>query len=97
MLMNGKEVNHLIIAGEAFDRSCSGKKVQVINTIYLDSGITWDGKYYYTNTGGMYLPGREGIILLIKYLNYYYVAGTIGPDKFAKGAWCRAEDIKILD
>lgn len=97
MLMNGKEVNHLVISGETFDKSYYGKKVQLLNDVYLDSGITYDNKYYYGGYGGIFTKGREGFIILLKHLNFYYICCTLGADKIIRGAWCKEEDIKILD
>lgn len=94
MLMNGKEVNHLVINGEAFDKSYENKKVEIINKIFMDSKIGLNGTYQEATFGGILPKGTKGYVTALKYHDLYYICQANGDPV---GTWARSSDIKILD
>ena len=95
MLMNGKEVKHLVVNGEAFDKSYMGIRVEILNDIREDNWVTIDG-YYHVTSGTdttILTQGSRGYVILFKLHDCYYIIGKDGGG----GAWARSSDIKILD
>lgn len=95
MLMNGKEVKHLVVNGEAFDKSYMGIRVEILNDIRTDNWVTFDGHYNVTSGTDTWVltPGSEGFVILFKHYDCYYIINKGG----GRGAWARSSDIKILD
>lgn len=95
MLMNGKEVNHLVVNGESFDKSYMGIRVEILNDIRADSWITIDGSYHVTSGTSTWIitQGAKNYVIMFKFYNNYYIINAYG----SRGAWARSSDIKILD
>lgn len=94
VLMNGKNVEHLVINGEAFDKRYVGSNIEILNTIFAESTIDLNGGYHEVASGRVILKGTKGFVTLFKYFNLYYIIDRNG---YTGGSWCKAEDIKILD
>ena len=96
MLMNGKEVNHLVINGETFDKRYLGKEVEILNDIRGDSMINIHGDYFQPSGSDTWIlpKGSKGFMTAIKFFDCYYLLKKSG--EFA-GVWAKPSDIKILD
>lgn len=94
MLMNGKEVNHLVINGETFDKSYYMRKIRFIKSFASDDGRVYEkGVVMYHDQGGMAIePGKEGFVYL-KYKNGYCV--ELGANSF--GFWVTDNEIEFID
>ena len=93
--MNGKEVKHLVVNGEAFDKSYMGIRVKILNDIHADNWVTIDGHYHVTSgtDTSILTQGSSGFVILFKHYDCYYIINKGGGG----GAWARSSDIKILD
>lgn len=98
LLMNGKEVNHLIINGEAFDKSYSaGVKARVTSTSYVGT-INKNGDIISEDsTGGRHIKSRGSILTVI--CIYKNVAAYLADDdeKYTRGSWISLNDIEFID
>lgn len=96
MLMNGKEVNHLVINGETFDKRYWGKDVEILNKIYGESTVNINGAYHKALSVDSWLiyPGTKGYAVALKFYDCYYIAQKNGD---GGAAWVQSSDIKILD
>ena len=95
MLVNGKEVGHLILNGEVFDKSYTGKKVITINEIVIgNETINKEGDYWPSNNGGVGIPANTSCTILTHYLNCFYIVENL---ENSRGFWAKKSDIKILD
>lgn len=98
LLMNGKEVNHLLLNGEQFDLSNYGKKVKVVKRIEVCiNGVNFDGSYFYNNTGGASIisAGTLGYIIGLTYGQCYYIFNT--ASKNPVGVWVPKDSVEILE
>lgn len=98
LLMNGKEVNHLIVNGEAFDKSYSaGVKARVISYTYVGS-IKKNGDIICKSSdGGMPFKSPGDILTII--CIYKNVAAYLADDneRYTKGSWISLKDIEFID
>lgn len=112
MLMNGKEVKHLVIGGEAFDKSYVGKRAKLVavngvGTIYLGYRINTDGTIDWAMEGGEYVTAKPGDLCMIlsKYNNFFYIAnidqngwhGSMVSGPGCGQGWVSADHLEILD
>lgn len=70
MLMNGKEVNHLVVGEETFDKSYIGKKAKLaalngVGTIYMGYRINLDESIDWTIQDGQYATAYPDYICFI--------------------------------
>lgn len=99
MLMNGKEVNHLVIGGETFDKSYFMRKVRLVKDVNTRKGaINMDGVFWGDYTGGVTIPsGAEGIVFF-KYKNGYCIYSEYHPeDYFHYAFWVTEDCIEFID
>lgn len=99
MLMNGKEVNHLIINGEIFDKSYYMRKMRFVKEVITDQGYaTVNGVYIDKSFGGGVIRiGTEGTVIL-KYKNGYYVcvnSDIVG--RYGRGFWATDDSIELMN
>ena len=107
MLMNGKEVNHLIIGGEQFDKSYVGKKIKAISPeghwmVYYTNIINVDGSYPHSNT---FIDVGDTFVILAKYKNMIFVANPMddsaknntNPTKGVGYGWIPIDHAKFID
>lgn len=99
LLMNGKEVNHLIINGEAFDKSYSaGVKAKVISGFTYVGTINKNGDIISEDTaGGKHFKSRGSILTVVGI--YKNAAAYLADDgeKYARGSWVSLDDIEFID
>ena len=98
MLMNGKEVNHLVVNGETFDKSYFMRKIRLVKDVNTKGGmINKDGIYFDTSVSGLIMPsGTEGIVFL-KYKNGYCVYSDRYRDSYDYGFWVTGDCIEFID
>lgn len=98
MLMNGKEVNHLVVNGETFDKSYFMRKIRLVKDVNTKSGmINKDGIYFDTYVSGLIMPsGAEGIVFF-KYKNGYCVYSDHYGDLCDYGFWVTGDCIEFID
>lgn len=99
LLMNGKKVNHLVIAGETFDKSyAAGVKAKVIGS------EAWIGSVRKNGTiangligGGGYIKQRGDIVTVI--CIYKNAAAILTDDRetINFGSWISLNDIEFID
>lgn len=96
MLMNGKEVNHLVINGEAFDKSNCEHKIRFLKEFASRDGhVSPEGVSMGSGQGGAaIMKGSIGHIFL-KYKNGYCVYMDIDPLK--NGFWVTEDLIEFID
>lgn len=100
MLMNGKEVNHLIIDGETFDKSYEqGVKVKIVpadGRPNADVGnVDFAGQI--TGMGGAVVSGGNICIALAKYKNAIYIINSPNITNIhATGYWVSLNDVEFL-
>lgn len=112
MLMNGKEVKHLVISGETYDKSYVGKKAKLVaingvGTIYTGYRVNLDGSIDWTIQNGQYVTAYPGDLCFIlgKYKNAFYIAnvdkagwhGSIAPGPGYGQGWVSGDNLEILD
>ena len=98
MLMNGKEVNHLVINGDKFDKSYVGLKVKINNvSLPLYSELTVDGDI------GDYLSTADSRVtdftILAKYKDKVYIARSFEDHNNQFGAafgWTDISNVTVL-
>lgn len=87
MLMNGKEVNHLVINGETFDKSCVGKRAKIVatkgdnsNNIYMGIRVNADGSISSDTSDGYYHTAKIGdeCVTIASYKNVFYITNITG-------------------
>lgn len=94
MLMNGKEVNHLVINGEAFDKSFeNGRKVRTVRNARIgeidESGMI----HNQPGTSGWYIEKNIVFSVIARYKNAFCVA--YGYGNYA--AWVSIDDVELID
>ena len=98
LMMNGKEVNHLVIAGETFDKSYSaGVKAKVISPSYVGT-INKNGDIISrTFDGGMHSKSPGDILTVIGI--YKNAAAYLADDgeQYTRGSWISLNNIKFID
>lgn len=98
LLMNGKEVNHLIVNGEAFDKSYSaGVKARVTSTSYVGT-INKNGDIISRHfDGGMPFKNRGDILTVVGI--YKNAAAYLADDgeKYIRGSWISLDNIEFID
>ena len=98
MLMNSKEVNHLIIGGQQFDKSYFGKHLKIkASNVFSGGHLNAEGKYYISqlNSRSEISVGEE-CICLVKFNNYIFVV----PVKWRnsdRDCWISISDVEFLD
>lgn len=98
MLMNGKEVNHLLLDGEQFDLSNCGKKVKIVKKIEVSrNSVLMDGSYFYSDTGGAGIisAGTMGYVIGVTYGECFLIFNT--KVKNPAGIWVPKESVEILE
>lgn len=95
MLMNGKEVNHLVINGEMFDKSFYLIKARAIKD--ADIGvISKSGEIKPERVGGVgsaYMPKGRVITLIARYRN----AVCMTAEDTGASGWISMNDIEFID
>ena len=88
MLMNGKEVNHLIIGGEKYDKSYVGRKVRLVKDCVT--------RGYISNSYGEHLvaEGNAGVMLAG---SENTIIATYKDWVSIYGGWVEKSDIKLID
>ena len=86
LIMNGKEVNHLIVSGEQFDKSYVGKRGTLVSTnnvrnIYLYNRVNTDGSGDWGQVNGSIPTAVAGdqCDILAAYKDMFYIA-NVGVD-----------------
>ena len=110
MLMNGKEVNHLVINGDRFDKSYVGKRVKITPTsgasfLHFYPAVNGDGTLRdFTDLNYIVDRGDE-VIILAKYMDCIFIANSKNPPATnANGnrpdigfGWIDVKDVTFLD
>lgn len=93
MLMNGKEVNHLVVNGETFDKSYYLRKIRFLKSFATGQGTIGEGGIYMGSGGGGPVEvGDEGYVLF-KYKNGYCV--ELQREQY--GFWVIGKWIEFID
>ena len=98
MLMNGKEVNHLLLNSEQFDLSNYGKKIKVVKEIEVSqNNVCMNGNYNFYNRGGSWIisSGTLGYVIGLTYGKCYYIFDTTVKNPI--GVWVPKDSVKILE
>lgn len=96
MLLNGKEINHLILGGETFDKSfTAGKKARVNGLAYIGD-IKKDGTINSNaSDGGNYIKQEGDIVTVIA--RYKDAVAILSSSSFVRGSWISINDIEFID
>lgn len=97
MLMNGKEVSHLLLSGEQFDLSNRGKKVKIVKEIDVcQNNVCMNGKYHFYNRGGagVISAGTMGYVIGLTYGECYYIFNTTVENPV--GVWVPKDSVEVL-
>lgn len=88
MLMNGKEVNHLIIGGETFDKSYVGRKVRLLKDCVTRGYISssYGDHLVAEGNAGVMLAGSENTIIAT-YKDWVSIYG----------GWVKKSDVKLIN
>ena len=88
MLMNGKEVNHLIISGEKYDKSYVGCKVRLVKDCVMRGYIDNSYRDHLVAEGnaGVMLAGSENTIIAV-YKDWVSIYG----------GWVKKTDVELID
>lgn len=99
LMMNGKEVNHLIISGEQFDKSyTAGVKAKVVGLNPYIGTIKKDGTIVSGLPGGGGWSKSRGDIVTV--IGIYKNAAAIlagDRDTISTGNWISLNDIEFID
>lgn len=106
MLMNGKEVNHLVVGGETFDKSYSaGVKAKVVERkgdVWV--GSAWIGSIRKDGTVISSLPGGGGYTRqagdIVTVIAIYKNAAAILTDDgqvYNTGSWISLDNLEFVD
>lgn len=98
MLMNGKEVNHLVINGDRFDKSYVGLKIKINKgSLPLYGELTFDGDI------ANYLSTADSRVtdftILAKYKDKVYISRSFEDPNNAYGAafgWTDISNVTVL-
>lgn len=96
MLVNGKEVNHLILGGETFDKSfAAGRKARVIRNTEIGD-IKKDGTILDSALDGRsYMKGPDDIVTVIA--RYKDAVAILSSEFFTMGSWIPINAIQFID
>lgn len=95
MLMNGKEVNHLVIGGETFDKSYYMRKIRFLKDFASNDGwISPTGIAMGSGNGGMGVEKGNIGYTILKYKNGYCACVDNG---FKIGFWVTEDCIGFID
>lgn len=96
MLMNGKEVNHLVIGGETFDKSYSaGVKAKVIHNNAPIGVVKKDGSIYdVEHNGAQYVMPKGRIVTVI---SRYKDAVSVLYEDHSSRSWMSIYDLEFMD
>lgn len=95
MLMNGKEVNHLVVNGEKFDKSYYMRKIRFLKDFASNDGwISPTGIAMGSGNGGMGVEKGNTGYTILKYKNGYCAYVDIG---FKIGFWVTEDCIEFID
>ena len=83
LMMNRKEVNHLIIGGQQFDKSYVNRKVEIVDSsnwfVYLGESVNSDGKIKLTSSAEVpYLKTGTECVIFAKYKDAIFVGWENG-------------------
>lgn len=92
MLMNGQEVNHLVIGGETFDKSFDGGIKAKTTRDVVPGGINESG-IVHSDPGAWYVPKGDTISVIARYKNAVCIA--TGPGYYA--GWITMEAIEFIN
>ncbi|MCO6528714.1 MAG: hypothetical protein J6565_08000 [Lactobacillus sp.] len=98
MLLNGKEINHLIIGGEVFDKNYSlGKKIKVIRQTTLGR-VMFDGtvRDLGMKESGYVLPIGYTAIAIARYNDAIYITSPKQGLVLNTG-WISIKDVAFID
>lgn len=99
LIMNGKEINHLVISGETFDKSyTAGVKAKVIGPNASIGTIKKDGTIVNGLPGGGGWSKIRGDIVTV--IGIYKNAAAIlagDRDTISTGNWISLNDIEFID
>ena len=98
MLMNGKEINHLLLNAEQFDLSNFGKKIKIVKRIEVSYNyVRMDGSYFHSDTGGssIIMVGTMGYIIGLTYGECFYIFNTKVENPV--GLWVPKDSVEILE
>ena len=99
MLMNGKEVNHLIIDGETFDKSnLIGRKVKAATDSDYSMPLSFDpktgkGKWSTKSVCSIGTSETWEIVAQARVSDYVYL---VEPN-YIYGGWAHLSDLKFID
>ena len=100
MLMNGKEVNHLVINGETFDKNVFGMKCNVTKEIWGSASLDAKGNVIISSIPAGYLTSFDPIhgpyIVCAETKKAYYLItnGFSFPDH---GGWVDKKYVVLVD
>ena len=110
MLMNGKEVKHLVINGETFDESYIGRKVKITPTsgawsLHFYPAVNGDGTLRDFTDFNYIVERGDEFIILAKYMDCIFIANSKNPPATnANGnrpdigfGWIYVKDVTFLD
>ena len=99
LMMNGKEVNHLIISGEQFDKSyTAGVKAKVISSMAWIGSVKTNGTIASGTVGGGGYAKQLGDIVTVIGI-YKNAAAILADDRetINFGSWISLNDIEFID
>lgn len=95
MLMNGKEVNHLVIGGEMFDKNYCMRRIRFLkNFASYDGRISPEGVVMGSGNGGMGVEKGNIGYTILKYKNGYCACVDNG---FKIGFWVTEDCIEFIN
>lgn len=107
MLMNGKEVNHLVIGGETFDKSYIGRKVKIAPSsgaafIHFFPAVNGNGTLRDLDNTNFAVNRGDEFIILAKYMDCIFIASSpatnVNGNSTSIGfGWIYVKDITFLD
>lgn len=97
MLMNGQEVDHLVVNGETFDKSYSaGVKAKVIKPYAAIGSIKAGGTIASVFAdGGQQVKNLGDIVTVIG--RYKNAAAILTYSDYVSGCWISMDDIEFID
>lgn len=99
LMMNGKEVNHLIISGEQFDKSyTAGVKAKVISSMAWIGSVKTNGTIASGTVGGGGYAKQLGDIVTVIGI-YKNAAAILADDRetINFGSWISLNDIEFIN
>lgn len=94
MLMNGEEVNHLVIGGETFDKNYCMRRIRFLKSFAsYDGFVSSKGITMSSGRGGMGVEKGNTGYTILKYKNGYCVYHDASP----WGFWVTEDCIEFID